>query len=48
VVDAAQALFLVAAEEQRRAAVRAGVGDHADLAGGQAEGDEVLAQQTDA
>ena len=34
VVDAAQAVLLVTSEEHRGAAVRAGVGDDADLAGG--------------
>ena len=48
VVDAAQALFFVAAEEHRGAAVRAGVLHQADRAGRRAEGDQVLAQQLDA
>ena len=44
VVDAAQAALLVATEEQRRAAVRTERADHADLAVGVAEGDQVFAQ----
>ena len=47
VVDAAQAGFFVAAEEQGRAAVRAVVLDQADLAVGVAEGDELLAEEQD-
>ena len=45
VIDAAQPALLVAAEEQRGAAVRAAVVDHADPAGAVAEGHELLAQQ---
>ena len=45
VIDAAQPVLLVAAEPQRRAAMRAELVDHADLAVGGAEGDEVLAQE---
>jgi hypothetical protein len=48
VVDAAQAIFLVAAEEQGSAAVRAGVLDDADLAGRGPEADQVLAEQAQA
>ena len=48
VVDAAQAGFFVAAEEQRGAAVRAVVLEQADLAVGIAEGDELFAEQHDA
>src|SRR5260370_972364 len=48
VVDAAQARLLVAPEEQRRAAVRAVVGDKAGRAVGIAPGNEVLAQHADA
>ena len=46
VVNAAQPFFLVASEEQRCAAVRAGVLDDAGGAGGDSETDHVLAQQT--
>src|SRR5579875_599725 len=45
VIDAAQAAFLVAAEEQRRAPMRAISIDEADRAVAVAEGDEVLAQK---
>jgi hypothetical protein len=45
VVHAAQALLFVPAEEQGRAAVRAVVLDQPDLAGRDAEGDEVLAEE---
>ena len=45
VIDAAQAAFLVAAEEQRGAAVRAAMLHDADPAVGVAEGDELLAEQ---
>ena len=48
VIEAAQAAFLVAAEEQRGAAVRAAMVDHADPAGAVAEGDQLLAQQHEA
>ena len=48
VIDAAQTAFLVAAEEQRRAAVRAEFVDQADAALGVTERDEVLAEQADA
>ena len=46
VVDAAQAVLFVAAEEHRGAAVRAGVADQADASRCVAERDEVLAQQS--
>ena len=46
VVDAANALFLVATEEQRRAAMRAVVRDQPELAGRDAKGDQVLTQQS--
>ena len=45
VIDAAQAAFLVAAEEQRGAAVRAAMLHDADPAVGVAEGDQLLAEQ---
>jgi hypothetical protein len=45
VVHAAQAVVLVAREDHRRAAVRAGVVDQADPAAAVAEGDEVLASR---
>ena len=45
VVDAAQPGLLIATEEEAGAAVRAVVADHADGAGGVAEGDEVLAEE---
>ena len=45
VVDAADAAFLVAAEEQRRAAVRAAVVHDADAAGAVAKRDQLLAEQ---
>ena len=45
VIDAAQAAFLVAPEEQRGAAMRAAMLHDADAAVGVAEGDELLAQQ---
>ena len=48
VIDAAQAAFLVAAEEHRGAAVRAAVIEDADAALGVAEGDQLLAQELDA
>jgi hypothetical protein len=48
VVDAAQALFFVTAEEQRRAAVGTVGVDEADLALCVAEGNEVLAHDADA
>src|SRR5439155_9483974 len=48
VVHAAQAFFLVTAEEEGRAAVRAVVLDEPDLAGRHPEGDEVLAEEPDA
>src|SRR5690606_18294607 len=48
VIDAAQAVFLVPAKEHAGAAVRAGILDDADPAGGGPEGDEVLAEQTEA
>jgi hypothetical protein len=44
-IDAAQPALLVAAEEQRGAAVRAAMVDHADAAGAVAEGQKLLAQQ---
>ena len=47
VVDAAQALLLIAAPEQGRAAMRAVAVQHADLAGGIAEGDQVLAEDAE-
>ena len=48
VVDTAQAVCLVAAVKERGAAVRAGVLEQSHLAGGDAEADEILAQQADA
>jgi hypothetical protein len=45
VIDAAQAAFLVASEEQRGAAMRAAMLHDADPAIGVAEGDELLAEQ---
>src|SRR2546428_2998447 len=48
VVDAAQAFFLVATEEERGAAVRTMVLDEPDLAGRDAKGDQVLAHEPDA
>ena len=45
VIDAAQAAFLVAAEEQRGAAMRAAMLHDADAAVGVAEGDQLLAEQ---
>ena len=48
VIDAAQAAFLVAAEEQRRAAMRAIRVDQADTPLRVAEGDQVLAEQAHA
>jgi hypothetical protein len=45
VIDAAQAAFFIAAEEQRGAAVRAAVVEHADPPCAVAEGDQSLAQQ---
>jgi hypothetical protein len=48
VVDAADALLLVATEEERRAAVRTRVLNEDDSARGGAERDQVLAQQADA
>lgn len=45
VVDAADAARLVAAEEQRGAAMRAAMVHHADLARAVAEGDQLLAEQ---
>jgi hypothetical protein len=45
VVDAAQATLLVAAEEQRRTAVRAAMVEDADAPGGIAERNQRLAQQ---
>ena len=47
VVDAAQAVLVVAAEEHRRAAVRAVRIDQADAAVGVTEGDEVLVEDLD-
>ena len=47
VIDAAQAVFLVAPVEEAGAAVRAGVLDEPDRARGDAEGDEVLAEEAD-
>jgi len=44
VIDAAQATFLVAAEEQRGAAVRAAVIEHANPSGAVAKRDQPLAQ----
>ena len=46
VIKAAQAVFLVASEKQRRAAMGADVVNEADPALRVAEGDEVFAQQT--
>ena len=45
VIDAAQTAFLVAPQEQRRAAVRAAMVHHADPAFAVAKGDQLLAQQ---
>src|SRR6185369_668622 len=45
VIDAPQAVFLVAAIEEAGAAMRAGVLDEPDRARGDAEGDEVLAEE---
>ena len=45
VVDAAEPALLVATVEERRAAVRAVLGDEPDLAPAVAEGDQVLAEQ---
>ena len=45
VIDAAQAAFLVAPKEQRSAAVRATVIEHADPSEAVAKGDQSLAQQ---
>src|SRR5262249_30103607 len=45
VIDAADAAVLDAAEGQRRAAMRAQLVEHADLALAVAEDDEILAQQ---
>ena len=45
VIDAAQAAFLVAAEEQRRAAMRTIGIDQTNLALAVAEGDQVFAEQ---
>jgi hypothetical protein len=45
VIDAAQAAFLVAAEEQRGGTVRTALVDEADAALRVAEGDQLLAQQ---
>ena len=45
VVDAAQAGFFIAAEEQRRAPMRAVALDQAGLAVGVAEADQLLAEQ---
>ena len=48
VIGAAEAAFLVAAEEHRGAAVRAAVIEDADAALAVAEGDQLLAQELDA
>ena len=48
VVYAAQAGFLVASEEEARAAVRAAFGEQSDATVGIAEGDKVLAEQANA
>ncbi len=48
VIDAAQPALLVAAEEQRGAAVRAAMVHHADAARAVAEGQKLLAQQHEA
>jgi hypothetical protein len=48
VVDAAQAIFLVAPEEERRAAVRAVRAQQADASLRVAKGDEVLAERAHA
>jgi len=45
VINAAQAAFFVAAEEQRGAAMRAAVIEHADPPCAVAKGDQPLAQQ---
>ena len=47
-IDAAQALFFVAAEEHGGAAVRAGVLHEPNVAGSRPEADEVFAQQAHA
>jgi hypothetical protein len=48
VIDAAYPALLVAAEEQRRAAMRAAMVHHAHLAGAVAERDQLLAEQLEA
>ena len=48
VVDAANAVFFVAAEEDRGATMGAGFGDEPGTAAGVPEGDEVFAEQADA
>src|SRR5262245_43416612 len=48
VVDAAQAALLVAAEEERRPPVRAVLVEQPDTAARVAEGDQILAEQSDA
>jgi hypothetical protein len=48
VIEAAQAAFLVARQHQRGAAMRTELLDEADGALGIAEGDETLAEKTDA
>src|SRR5439155_15013726 len=47
VVDAAQALFFVPTEEERRSSVRAGVLDKAELPRRRPKGDEVFTEQAD-
>src|SRR5206468_4247784 len=48
VVDAAKPFFLVTPEEERGAAVRAGVADQSHSPGSCPEGDQVFAQEADA
>src|SRR5262249_5256996 len=48
VIDAAHPALLVAAEKQRRAAVRTAMIHHADPAGAVAKGNELLAEQHEA
>src|SRR5439155_6892194 len=47
VIDAAQAVFLIAAEEQRGSPVGAGILDQTNLSRGRPKADEVLAEETD-
>src|SRR5262249_36056000 len=48
VIDATEAILLIAAEEHRGGTLRAGVLDEADGARGDPEGDQVLAQHAQA